>query len=353
MKEVARMVALAPRPDSELLPSPRAVLQWRCRRLQRKGQSDHQTGVWVPHLRGTGSRFVSRTWRPARTKTHPQILLTRRLFHRQGDQFIPQAIKDTLPYFLGAVDEEHFLRQNELDNAILSLRELEARRGAIRSGAAGAEARVRRSILDARRVGLIEQDFEPIDIQLALRELKRVVETDFQSPSIVSGASEVVTQLENELHTLHRQLEDVQNDVRATKHFLREQTSYSREVGEQRARLASLALYTGDSDTDHICPLCEARLETPTPGAADLSGSLRLLDSKLEAVGAERPYLQERLSTFDGKRLEIEKAIVSTQRELERAYAENERARLQRDETIERARVVGRVSAIPRPIEST
>ena len=78
MKEVARMVALAPRPDSELVPSPGAVLQWRCRRLQRKGQSDHQTGVWLPHLRGTGSRFVSRTWRPARTKTHPQILLTRR-----------------------------------------------------------------------------------------------------------------------------------------------------------------------------------------------------------------------------------------------------------------------------------
>ena len=81
MKEVARMVALAPRPDSELVPSPGAVLQWRCRRLQRKGQSDHQTGVWVPHLRGTGSRFVSRTWRPARTKTHPQILLTRPSCH--------------------------------------------------------------------------------------------------------------------------------------------------------------------------------------------------------------------------------------------------------------------------------
>ena len=69
--------ALAPRPDPELVPSPGAVLQWRCRRLQREGQSDHQTGVWVPHLRGTGSLFVSRTWRPARTRTHPQILLTR------------------------------------------------------------------------------------------------------------------------------------------------------------------------------------------------------------------------------------------------------------------------------------
>ena len=74
--------ALAPRPDPELVPSPGAVLQWRCRRLQREGQSDHQTGVWVPHLRGTGSRFVSRTWRPARTRTHPQILLTRPIWNR-------------------------------------------------------------------------------------------------------------------------------------------------------------------------------------------------------------------------------------------------------------------------------
>ena len=91
MKEVARMVALAPRPDSELVPSPGAVLQWRCRRLQRKGQSDHQTGVWVPHLRGTGSRFVSRTWRPARTKTHPQILLTRPILHNPHELSCLQA----------------------------------------------------------------------------------------------------------------------------------------------------------------------------------------------------------------------------------------------------------------------
>ena len=77
MKEVARML----RSHRDLIlnwfRARRAVLQWHCRRLQREGQSDHQTGVWLPHLRGTGSRFISCTWRPARTRTHPQILLTR------------------------------------------------------------------------------------------------------------------------------------------------------------------------------------------------------------------------------------------------------------------------------------
>ena len=36
--------ALAPRPDPELVPSPGAVLQWRCRRLQREGQSGSPNG---------------------------------------------------------------------------------------------------------------------------------------------------------------------------------------------------------------------------------------------------------------------------------------------------------------------
>src|SRR5262249_39626950 len=38
-----------------------------------------------------------------------EIASRRLLFHRQGEQFFPMAIRDTLPYFLGAVDENHFL----------------------------------------------------------------------------------------------------------------------------------------------------------------------------------------------------------------------------------------------------
>ena len=268
-----------------------------------------------------------------------------RLFHRQGEEYIPRHIKDTIPYFLGAVDEEHFLRQNQLDDAKLSLRQLEARREAMKSDDDRTHTQIRRFVLDARRVGLVNEDFEPVEVELGLRELKRVMESDLQSPTIVSGAREVIIRLENEIRTLHRQLDDVQNDIRATTHFIREQTSYSREVSEQRARLVSLNLYKGTTELDNICPLCEVHLETPTPAAADLSSSLRVLEKQLEAVGAERPHLQERLDAFGKKRNDIEKAIVSTQRDLERAYADDEKARVQRDQVIERARVVGRISA--------
>lgn len=268
-----------------------------------------------------------------------------RLFHRQGDEFIPRTIKDTIPYFLGAVNEEHFLRQNELDDAKLSLRELEARRDAMKGAENRSHARMRRFVLDARRVGLIGEEFEPVELELGLRELRRVTELDLQEPNIISGASDVIIQLENEVQSLHRQLEGVQNDIRATRHFLREQTGYSREVSEQHARLVSIDLFKGKTDADEICPLCEAHLERPTPSAADLANSLRELERQLEAVGAERPHLQERLDALGKKRSVIETAIVSSQRILERAYVEDEKARVHRDQVIERARVVGRISA--------
>ena len=114
---------------------------------------------------------------------------------------------------------------------------------------------------------------------------------------------------------------------------------------QQRARLASLGLYKRESDGDHICPLCEAHLEDAD---AQRDRSFPFAPGDREQIGgggAEKPHLQERLSAFAKKRLEIEKAIVATQRELERAYAENEKARQQRDEVIERARVVGRIGA--------
>ena len=126
-----------------------------------------------------------------------------RLFHRQGEEFIPRAIKDTAPYFLGAVDEEHFLRQNELDDATLSLRALQSRRDAMKSQDDRLHARVRNFILDARRVGLIDDDFEPVDLPLAVQELGRVVKTDFRSPTIVSGADQVINQAGPGKKTVH------------------------------------------------------------------------------------------------------------------------------------------------------
>jgi hypothetical protein len=54
-----------------------------------------------------------------------EIANRRLLFHRQGEQFLPQSIRDSLPYFFGAVDEEHFLTLKRYQDSKTRLRRLE------------------------------------------------------------------------------------------------------------------------------------------------------------------------------------------------------------------------------------
>ena len=206
--------------------------------------------------------------------------------------------------------------------------------------------RIQRLLRDAHRVGLVGDEVVSDPLEEGLAVLRSVVQRDVRAPGIVAGGSETIGRLESEVRSLQERLNEVIGDIGATRHFLREQNAYTSEVGEQRARLEALGLYTGSSDEDHVCPVCDSRLEIPTASQSDLAESLEELDKQLQAVGAERPHLQERLDSLGKRRVETEAAIVSTQGDLERAYADDERARLQRDEAIERARVIGRIGAM-------
>ena len=268
-----------------------------------------------------------------------------RLFHRQGEPFVALAIRDTLPYFLGAVDEKHFIIQYRLDEARKRLRELETRKEALARNTNESLGRLRRIILDARRVGLLSEDFESHDIEHVLAELRRVATIDVRSPTTLPIDSNVIVDVESELQTLRYQLQEVQNDIRATRLFIRERTEYSQEVSEQRARLISLELYTGESGTDHICPVCETHLSNLSPSAEDLLTSLRSIEHQLGVVESEEPHLLQRLDALEKRRNMILESIVTTQRNLERLYADDERTRILRDHVIERARVVGRIGA--------
>jgi hypothetical protein len=47
------------------------------------------------------------------------------LFHKQSREWLPQAIKDTIPYFLGAVDDDYVARLAELRRLRRELRRVE------------------------------------------------------------------------------------------------------------------------------------------------------------------------------------------------------------------------------------
>ncbi|TGU85182.1 DUF3732 domain-containing protein, partial [Mesorhizobium sp. M00.F.Ca.ET.151.01.1.1] len=80
---------------------------------------------------------------------------------------IPQAIKDTLPYFVGAMGEDHFLKQKRYDDARRRLRSLERDLADARALTDEASGTARNLILEAKRVGLLPFAATPETLETA------------------------------------------------------------------------------------------------------------------------------------------------------------------------------------------
>ncbi|BDV36344.1 DUF3732 domain-containing protein [Methylocystis iwaonis] len=266
-----------------------------------------------------------------------------RLFHRQGDQFIPQAIKDTFPYFLGAVDEEHFLKQHELDTAREALRELEQRASRQQEQRNIDLGRARRFVNDGKRVGIVPQDFEPAQVDATIRVLTAASQVELSNAAALPDFGDTINRLRDEQSTLRETLYRVTEDARTARLLFSERSAFSREVSEQRSRLSSIGLYRNEADEREVCPVCDSPLTVPTPGTSHIRAALANVSTQLQAVEIEQPHLQRHIEELEAKKLQLEKELVDAQTALVRAIAEDERARAQHDALLERARVVGRI----------
>lgn len=270
-----------------------------------------------------------------------------RLFHRQGEQFIPQAIKDTFPYFLGAVDEEHFLRQHELDMAREALRALEQRVAQSKDQKNFDLNRIRRLLNDGKRVGIVRQDFEPVasDLQAAVDTLEGASRTELLTDRSIPDFGNTIDRLRGEQSSLRQLLGQTSDDIRAARILMSEQSAYTREGSEQRARLSSVELFKTADATGDQCPVCASVLSVPTPSTRSIRAALQQVDTQLDAVEVEQPHLQKYIEELEQKRLRLEADLVEAQAALSKAVAEDERAKALQDMLIERARVVGRISS--------
>jgi hypothetical protein len=269
-----------------------------------------------------------------------------RLFHRQGEDFIPQAIKDTIPYFLGAVDEDQFLKQHELDIARDELRGLEnslAQRAAYRRIN---QSSTRRLLNDGKRVGIVGADFAPIDEDAALAELERASKIQITSAQIVPDFGESISRLQDEQKALRDALSEITEEIRMARTFQSDQSAFTREATEQKSRLSALALFKSKTDPDGAkCPVCDSVIGTPTPTVAVLRQALEQVDQQLAVAYSESPHLQQHISGLEKKKETLQAQLVELQATLVQAMVNDARAQAEQDMLLERARVVGRISS--------
>ena len=84
-----------------------------------------------------------------------EVASKRTLFHRQNERSIPESLKATIPYFLGAVPEDQAALQQQLTQAKRALRRAENDLKAAQEANQGIEARLESLLGEARVHGLL------------------------------------------------------------------------------------------------------------------------------------------------------------------------------------------------------
>lgn len=267
------------------------------------------------------------------------------LFHRQGDPFVAQAIKDTLPFFLGAIDEDRLLKQAQLDAARRRLRQLERQFREADEVDTGDFTQARTLFEEAKLAGLVDQRVPAASREAVIAVLREASRDDvLRNGLIVGDGADALAALRAERQGLRARLEAVKGEIRSTRLFSSESFGYEREAREQRGRLSAVGLFkSGDRDGRH-CPLCESRMDVPLPSVAQVARSLRGISEELETVEAENPRLQARLASLQREEADIERQLRDNQQLINARVRDDEILRSQQDGFILQARTIGRIS---------
>lgn len=272
-----------------------------------------------------------------------EIANPRLLFHRQSDQHVPTAIKDTLPYFMGAMEEDHFLKLKRYEDARTRLRRLEREYAEARALSDEAAGTGQALLTEARRHGLVNADSIPVSVQDIRALLSTLAANDAVPAAELDDPAADLSDLEELRRTLRGQLQDVREEIADLQRLQREASAFEKEAGEQRARLASIGLVSGDATAHDRCPLCDSHLSIPVPSVYDLERSLRSLEAQLRTVKRDSPRLQGRLLELEAQRGRLEEDLRGVQRDIGQRISENERLRVEQAQFTEQARVRGRI----------
>ena len=223
------------------------------------------------------------------------------LFHRQADDNVERALRETLPYFLGAAGPDRAALQAGLTDAQRDVRRIDRERRQAQRERETAGARLRALLalgVDAQLTSPLDTD-DPQELLDVLREAAAAplgtMAVDDPSPRRVRRDA-----LLDERQQARRSLRELEEQIALLRRLSRESDEYQSELGEQVARLTSLDLLGGDDHNDDhgghaTCPVCGNALAESDPAVADLRAAAEALASELGGAESTVPHRREEL----------------------------------------------------------
>lgn len=276
------------------------------------------------------------------------------LFHRQSDDFVKASIRDTLPFFLGAVDADDLALARRLADRRRELRRVQQQVRELEDLADVEGSRASRLLLEGIDLGAIEPvdtqtpDGESVPRHEAIARLQVVTIDDADDREI--DASATTDRLNTRRRALRDQARTLREDYQATQEQLSETRDYDARSGfdsaaaDQVERLRLGAELPEGAPELHECPLCSSELDQTLPAHADVLASLRSLEQTVTAFSQDPPQLRALAEDLAGRASDLRRQMVEVTGQLEALDLEQRRLQGNVDQRDQRLLWFGRVS---------
>lgn len=276
----------------------------------------------------------------------PQYLIAdpHQLFYNQNKEFVPQSIKDTLPYFLGAINEESLSIESELTQLKRELNKLAREKRENEKIMSEGVSQGHSLLEEAREIGLIDTREKPELEEEVYKLLKEISLWEYK-PLEVKSENNVTKELIDSRNTYRTELSRIEDNIKAASDFAKTTLGYNSEVKHQEVRLSTIEILgLEDSASEEKCPLCASTLESPVPTVKQINDALRQVREDLKSTRVESPRLQSYLETLKSQSESVKTELRKIENSIAAIYEENERARTLRDLNIRRGKILGRIS---------
>lgn len=266
------------------------------------------------------------------------------LFHNQGDEYRPQAIRDALPYFLGVMDPSHLMKREQLRILERELRALE-RQASDEQSVSQAPGRAAALVSEAIGLGLISQP-EELTRAAAIQALTNALEADFDPQMSIEPNDELASLLVQR-EELRSEYSRVRAEQRNLRKLLRYEEDFNGEAGERRSRLQSLRLLRLNPEAEEesaTCPVCESSLSDPITSVADIRDQLTRVGQEIADVGLQRNRLQVAAIAAEQRLAELGSELASNQNQIDHVSESIDLYDSLREISLQRAAVRGRIS---------
>lgn len=265
------------------------------------------------------------------------------LFYRQNEQFMPQAIKDTLPILLGIAPDDGLETDFKLRVACRDLKIAHKQWFEAQQFSEQLSFRAIGLMSEAQQVGILSRGPVPTTPKEALETLTAI--SQWKPTSVPEEDMRRIAGLEDEIAAIRKERAATSETLRATHLFAEKEVGFTNEAQEQKSRLESIQALPAHPETgEWQWPFAPANLGLDTPIGKSLLHELESLDRELKAVGGERPHLEKYTQKLQTQIDKINQKLRSKEEGLAAAIAANAAIAEMGNRNAAAARIVGRVS---------